>query len=272
MNNLICWHDGEYKLLRDVSITPLDFGFIHSDATYDVLRIKNGKIMFLDLHLERFSNSGNYFYFSPIADIQSIAHVLIEKNNIKDAFLWLTSWRGAPPTGHPRDVNAPQHNLIYVKPYYGISDTGINLCIDKENKRTPDVVHNQEYKNFSWIEFNRAQRNSVIKGYDSALLLTVDNFISEGPGFGVCFVKNNTVLTPAKDCLKSVTIAVVEQLCLKMNIKFQRCNITEEEALSSDEAFICSTSGGITFINKLNDKIYSHRLTEKLKIEYNNIG
>jgi branched-chain amino acid aminotransferase len=271
MNNLICWHNGEYKPLLSVSISPLDFGFIHSDATYDVLRIKNKKIMFRDLHLSRFFKSCEYFYFSPVDNIQLIAETLIEKNNIENAFLWLTSWRGIPPSGSPRDINAPQHNLIYVKPYYGISVDGLNMCIDRENRRTPDAVHNQEYKNFAWIEFNRAQRNAVANNYDSALLLTVDDYISEGPGFGVCFVKDNVVLTPSKDCLKSITVDVVEELCSKMNIVFKRCNITEEAALSADEAFICSTSGGITPIKKLNDRIYSHNLTERLRAKYDNL-
>lgn len=271
MNELICWHDYSYKLLSTVKISPLDFGFIHSDATYDVLRIKDGKIMFLDLHLARFNNSCKYFQFTPIDDIVSIAKKLIEMNNIKDAFLWLTCWRGVPPSGSPRDTNAPQHNLIYVKPYYGISASGLTMCIDTQNRRTPDTAHNQQYKNFSWIEFNLAQRNAVANGYDSALLLTVDNFIAEGPGFGVCFIKDGVVLTPSKDVLKSVTIEVVEQLCMTLNIKFKRCDITEEEALSADEAFICSTSGGITPIIQLNNTRYSHEITQMLKASYDRL-
>lgn len=268
MNNLICWHDGNFKPLGEVFITPLDFGFIHSDATYDVLRIKDGTIMFQDLHLSRFRNSCEYFHFNLEFDVIAIANKLIEKNNIKDAFLWLTCWRGIPPSGSPRDVNAPQHNLIYVKPYYGISSQGLKLCIDYTHRRTPDECHNQEFKNFSWIEFNLAQRNAVKNNFDSALLLTLENYIAEGPGFGVCFVKDGTVITPKIDCLKSVTINVVEQLCNEHSIPFERRNILVDEALSAEEAFICSTSGGITPINQLNLTHYTHELTNKLKAYY----
>jgi branched-chain amino acid aminotransferase len=204
-------------------------------------------------------------------DVESIAKKLIEANSIKDAFLWLISWRGIPPSGSPRDVNAPQHNLIYIKPYYGISSDGLTLCIDRTHRRTPDVCHNQEYKNFSWVEFNLAQRNSVARGYDSALLLTIDNYVAEGPGFGVCFIKDGVVLTPAKDVLKSVTINVVESLCVKMGLPFSRVDITEQEALLAEEAFICSTSGGITPIKKLDDKQYSHSITMRLKNEYDKL-
>jgi branched-chain amino acid aminotransferase len=272
MNELICWHDGEYCQLGSVKISPLEFGFIHSDATYDVLRVKNGKIMFKDLHVSRYTNSCKYFDFEPVADAIAIAETLIKKNNITDAFLWLTAWRGIPPSGSPRDVTAPQHDLIYVKPYYGISPTGITACIDRQNRRTPDQAHSQEYKNFAWIEFNRAQRRAVAAGYDTALLLSIDSYITEGPGFGVCFVKDGAVLTPVKDVLRSVTIAVVEQLSKDLSIPFVRVNITEEEALASDECFICSTSGGITPVSALDNKQYTHSITEILKQAYDNLS
>jgi len=271
MNKLICWYDGEYTQLGKVSVSPLAFGFIHADATYDVLRVKDGKIMFLDLHLNRYQNSCRYFDFIPVDNVITIAESLIAKNNIVDAFLWLTAWRGIPPSGSPRDITAPQHNLIYVKPYYGISPAGVTTCIDKRNRRTPDQVHNQEYKNFSWIEFNRAQRHAVTQGYDTSLLLSVDNYITEGPGFGVCFVKDGAVFTPAKDVLKSVTISVVEKLCKKLEIPFARVNITEDEAKDADECFICSTSGGVTPVTKLDSKEYTHNLTLVLKESYDRL-
>lgn len=271
MNNLICWHDGEYKPLSEVHISPLDFGFIHSEATYDVLRIKNGKIMFMDLHLKRFANSCEYFHFNKLENVQEIAESLMSKNNIKDAFLWLTNWRGIPPSGSPRDITAPQHSLIYVKPYYGISSNGLKMCINREHRRTPDVCHNQEYKNFSWIEFNLAQRDACANGYDSALLLTTDGYITEGPGFGVCFVSNGCVMTPKRDVLKSVTIEVVESLCNTLNMPFIRKDITKGEALNSEEAFICSTSGGITPITTLDASIYKTTITDKLRSEYDRL-
>ena len=35
--DLIAYRDGEYKPLREIGPSILDFGFIHCDATYDVL-------------------------------------------------------------------------------------------------------------------------------------------------------------------------------------------------------------------------------------------
>ena len=268
MNDLICWHDRTFKKLGEVAISPLDFGFIHSEATYDVMRSNNKRILFTDLHLARFENSSKYFNFEIDFDILSIANQLLEKNNLSNAFIWTIAWRGIPPSGSPRDLNAPQHNLIYVKPYYSISNDKIDLCIDMLNVRAPDQAYNQIYKNFGWIEFTQAQRRAVSRNFDSAILLSTTGFITEGPGFGICFVKNNIVYTPKKDCLRSVTVDVVEDLCKSLNLTFIRTDITINDALVSDEGFICSTSGGITPVNKLEDTVYTHIITNLIKESY----
>jgi branched-chain amino acid aminotransferase len=142
------------------------------------------------------------------------------------------------------------------------------LCIDQANRRTPDSCVNQEYKNFGWIEFNQSQKRAVSQNFDSVLLLSVDGYITEGPGFGVCFVKDNTVITPQKDCLRSVTIKVVEDICKQQNIKFLRKDISVLEAHASTECFICSTSGGITFVDKLDNIQFTHNISSIIKRHY----
>ena len=40
---LIAYKDGEYKPLGEIGPSVLDFGFIHCDATYDVMPVYDGK-------------------------------------------------------------------------------------------------------------------------------------------------------------------------------------------------------------------------------------
>jgi len=268
MNNLICWHDGEYKSLTEVSISPLDFGFIHSDATYDVMRAEHKKILFSDLHLNRFRDSCDYFGFAYNEDTLTIAQNLLDKNNLDSAFVWMINWRGIPPTGRPRDITAPQHELVYVKPYYSMSSNGLNLEINRQHYRVSDSSYNQKYKNFGWIEFNLAQRQAVEKGFDSAILLNSDHCVTEGPGFGICFVKDNSVYTPLTDCLGSVTIEVVESICNEFDIKFHRTNVFENDIKLFEECFVASTNGGITMVNSIENKKFTHTLSLFLKEHY----
>tara|TARA_B000000609_G_C24151714_1_gene337776 strand:- start:291 stop:1175 length:885 start_codon:yes stop_codon:yes gene_type:complete len=272
LDKLTAWHNGEYKPLGDVRISPLDFGFIHSDATYDVMRVNERKILFWQYHVERYHKACHYYGFDQIdyEDILEISSNLIIKNNLKNAFIWICNWRGTPESGSPRDIcNAPQHQLIYVKPYYPINDNKpISLISWYKNKRS-DFAYPQIYKNFAWIEFTRAQLDVQQKAQvDSAVLLSPEGYITEGPGFGVCFVKGNKVITPKRNVLKSVTIDIVENLCKDLNGEFERKDITLEEAHLADECFICSTSGGITPVNKFDHVWLKHKLTIILMREF----
>tara|TARA_B110000503_G_scaffold1216_1_gene1586 strand:+ start:8401 stop:9264 length:864 start_codon:yes stop_codon:yes gene_type:complete len=269
MQELICWNNGTYKPLGEVTLSILDFGFIHSDATYDVMKTSNSKILFFDKHLTRYTNSCNYFGFSPVEDIESIVQELLAVNNITDAFVWVCNWRGTPPSGSPRDMSGPDNRVVYVKPYYGIKDSSITLGIHTKNTRTPDTVVSQKFKNFGWIELTQAQKYADNNQFDSAIVLDDNRFICEGPGFGICFVSNNTVITPMQNCLDSITIQVVNDVCNGLNIPFVRKNITVEEALDADECFICSTSGGITPVSSIEwHSGYKTELTNKLIKEF----
>ena len=46
--------DGKIVPISEAKISILDWGFLHSDATYDVVHVWNGKFFRLDDHLERF--------------------------------------------------------------------------------------------------------------------------------------------------------------------------------------------------------------------------
>lgn len=260
LNSLIAWNDTQFKKISDVHISPLDFGFIHSDATYEVMRIKDSKILHYDLHYERFKNSCEFYGFSIIENITTIAHELVSRNNLIDAFLWMCVWRGTPLSGSPRDLSGPQHEFMYVKPYYSISNKPITLCVVEEFKRAHGY---QEYKNFCWRELTYAQRKANELGFDSGIVRDVFGNISEGPGFSICFIKDNKVYTPSSDVLDSITIKIVEKICKENNIHFVKTNITDYSIY--DEAFICSTSGGITEVDRIERKKYSSSLTKFLK-------
>lgn len=265
IENLICWYDNKYIALKHVNVSILDFGFIHSDATYDVMKTSNGEILFYDKHFSRYKNSCEYFGFTPIKNITEIVKDLLDINKIENAFVWVCNWKGTPPSGSPRDMSAPEHKVVYVKPYYAISDNAVSLGIHRENKRTPDVSVPQNYKNFGWIELTQAQKYADMQGFDSAIVLDTDDNVAEGPGFGICVVKDGTVITPANNVLHSVTISVVEDICSKLSIPFYRTSIKQEQLLNADEIFICSTSGGITPVKQIETiEKNTHTITDKL--------
>ena len=132
--DLIGYKNGEYKPLNEIGPTILDFGFIHCDATYDVMPVYNGKAFCYERHLQRFKNSTERYGLElPDVDPLEIIKELAKRNPIENAFVWFLAWRGYPPSGNPRDIeNCPTHFAMYIKPSYPIAKSPIvNLALDE---------------------------------------------------------------------------------------------------------------------------------------------
>ena len=246
--DLIAYKNGEYKPLGEIGPSVLDFGFIHCDATYDVMPVYNGKAFCYERHLQRFKNSAKRYGLTiPDVDPLEIIKELAKRNPIDNAFVWFMIWRGFPPSGNPRDLeNCPVNFAMYIKPSYPIANTPmVKLYLDKNTNRVNDDYYGQEYKNMAWIDLTLSQRNTPA-GFDTTVLVDVDGFVTEGPGFNVGIVKDGVIKTADKNVLKGITMSVVEDIANENNITFKRMPITQAMFNNADEVFITSSSGGVT--------------------------
>ena len=270
--DLIAYKNGEYVPLKDIGPSILDFGFIHCDATYDVMPVYNGKAFCYERHLQRFRNSAERYGLTiPDVNPLEIIKELAKRNPIENAFVWFIIWRGYPPSGNPRDIeNCPINFAMYIKPSYPLSVQGnktVKVFLDKEAFRVDDIHFGQEYKNMSWIDLTIAQRK-VPKGYDTCVLIDDKGNITEGPGFNIGFVDTLGILTPANNCLKGITMSVVEDIAKEQKIAFERLDISADDWYNMDEIFLTSSSGGITPV--VDGPVTQLLMTEyeKKKLEY----
>ena len=246
--DLIAYKNGEYKPLGQIGPTILDFGFIHCDATYDVMPVYNGKAICYERHLQRFKKSAERYGLTiPDVDPLEIIKELAKRNPIENAFVWFLIWRGYPPSGNPRDLeNCPVNFAMYIKPSYPIASTPqVKLFLDRDTKRVNDDYYGQTYKNMAWIELTMSQRNRP-NNYDTTVLVDTNGFITEGPGFNVGIVKDKIIMTSDKNVLKGITMSVVEDIAKDNGSTFKRIPISADFFETADEVFITSSSGGVT--------------------------
>ena len=273
LTELICYKDGGYSPLLESGPSLMDFGFIHSDATYDVMTIKNGKLFLFELHLDRFQSSAAFYGLKvpESTEILAICEQVCKINNIIDGFVWLISWRGTPADGNPRNFSGcPHHFVVYAKPYYNFnSSNSARVALYKDHVRVPDECFGQQYKNFAWQDLTLAQRYAYNRGYDTAILCNREGNITEGPGFAVGFVINDIITIPNKDVLHSVTIGCLKQICSKQEIFVAERNISWQESLECDGMFLASTSGGFISVTEYEDrKLPQHKIVQILQDEY----
>jgi branched-chain amino acid aminotransferase len=250
------WKNGKYLPLEALSVSILDFGLIHCDATYDVLAIHDGWSPGFDQHIERFRDSCEYWrlpFTLSDDELLEIIRTVYQENDTSSAFIWLGVTRGIPDSGRPRDLTACHSNVfVYAKPYYGFNtENRASVWVSDKVTRVSDRSINQVAKNFAWNDLTRAQFDAVEMGCDTAVLFSDEGFLTEGPGFNSAIVADGEVLAPKTNRLSGITMGIVEQLCHDHGIPFRWANIDEPAMKSADEMFLTSTAGNIIPVTKL---------------------
>src|SRR5215210_6684379 len=100
--------DGRFVPIAEARVPILDWGFLRSDATYDVAHVWRGTFFRLEDYLDRFERSMEQLRLSPRYGRSEIRDILIEcvrRSGLRDAYAEVICTRGIPRSGSrdPRD-------------------------------------------------------------------------------------------------------------------------------------------------------------------------
>ena len=97
----VAFLDGQYLPMSQAKISVLDWGFLHSDATYDTVHVWDGRFFRLDLHLERFFGGLEKLRMTIPFDrdgVSEILHNCVALSGHRAAYVEMLCTRGASPT------------------------------------------------------------------------------------------------------------------------------------------------------------------------------
>ena len=80
------WIDSKYVELAEAKIPILDWGFLRSDATYDVVHVWKGRFFRLDNHIDRFFESAKKSLLRRDEIVKKIEKKLIRRDNFIYSF------------------------------------------------------------------------------------------------------------------------------------------------------------------------------------------
>ena len=100
-----------------------------------------------------------------------------------------------------------------------------------------------------------AKREVVAAGYDEAILLDTDGYVSEGSGENVFIVKDGVLkTTPLTSVLKGITRDSVIRIARDEGIELVEERFTRDELYSADEAFFTGTAAEVTPIREVDGR------------------
>jgi D-alanine transaminase len=244
MNPLANLH-GKIMPLDDVTISPLDRGFLFGDAVYEVLRIYHGKCWLEQEHFDRFARSLEEIRIRGVdmARFRRRMHETIAAGGFQEATVYLQVTRGAAPRKHafPKDIVPLE--LLWVQEY---ADTYRPLCENGCQVVTyPDLRwHRADIKSTNLLGNVLANQASAEADCAEALLYLPDGTMTEASHstfFGVQGGKLHT--TPLKaNVLPSITRAFTLKLAQQANIEVIERDLQRNELDALDELFLVGTT------------------------------
>ena len=224
------------------------FEGIRSYKTEDGARIFKAKE-----HYERLKYSAEMMHINldyTLEELTALTYELLERNNLKDAYIRPLVYLGANMSLQPTDE---VHVLLCAwewGKYLGIKQ--LNLMTSSYQRPNPKATHIQakvvgHYTN-SILATTEAKRN----GFDEALLLDMNGKVAEGPGANFFYEKDEVLYTcPLGNILSGITRQTVFELAKELGIEVVEKFFTPKDIYGADSAFFTGTAAEVAGIATL---------------------
>lgn len=272
------WMQGEIMPISQARIPVTDWGLTHSDITYDVVHVWDGRFFRMDDYLDRFQRSLEKCRLSVAQnrdDMRRILHRIVGRSGLDRAYVSMVASRGQPSVAGSRDPRlCENHFYAWCVPFVWVFleeviERGAHLLVPQEVSRISRNSVDPTAKNYHWGDFTQGLFEAKQAGFDNTLLLDSSGHVTEGPGFNVFMVKDGRVKTPRSGVLEGITRKVAMEICGHHGVPASEADIPFEEFLEADELFATTTGGGPVAITRVNDRIYSNDAPGSLTRQFN---
>ena len=258
---------GKLMPTSEAALPVTDWGLTHSDITYDVVHVWDGRFFRLNDYLTRFENSLLKCQLSVEQsrdEIRQILHQIVSRSQLQRAYVSFVASRGQPEVAGSRDPrDCINHFYAWCVPFVWVFreeviERGAHLFIPEDIKRIGTQSVDPTAKNYHWGDFTQGLLEAKNTGYDNTVLLDSNGNVTEGPGFNIFIVKNNQISTPVSGVLHGITRMVTMELCNHHHLPVVEKNISLDEFLDADEIFATTTGGGIVPVTRVNQHTFSN--------------
>jgi branched-chain amino acid aminotransferase len=255
--------NGRYMPIEEAAIPITDWGYRRSDVTYDVVGVWNGAFFRLDDHIRRFRESMRALRLSPSETDEEIKDILancVRRSGLRSAYVAMDCLRGRPQANLPRHpANCRNYLATFAIPWVWVISEEVQArgahLIVAEAKRIPAESLDPRVKNFHWADLTRGSFEALDRGADTCVLLDSNGFVTEGPGFNVFAVINDTVVTPDRGVLEGITRLSVMELCGDLGLACEVRPLDVDELHAADEVFLATTAGGIMPASRIDGRV-----------------
>ncbi|HET6811951.1 MAG TPA: branched-chain amino acid transaminase [Acidimicrobiales bacterium] len=135
--------------------------------------------------------------------------------------------------------------------------SGVRMKISSWQRHDPNAVPPAAKGTGMYINSCLAKVEALKAGYDEAILLSPQGYVSECTGENLFIVRDGKLITPpvAAGALEGITQASVLTIARDLGYEVEAANILRSDLYTADEAFLSGTAAEVVPIRSVDDRI-----------------
>ena len=262
----VIWLDGKMVPWRDAKVHVLTHTLHYGMGVFEGVRAyntDNGPAIFrLQEHTDRLFRSAKILGMGMPFDkdtLNEAQKAVVRENDLESAYLRPMCFYGSEGMGIRAD-NLKTHVMVAAwewGSYLGAEnmEKGIRIKTSSFTRHHVNITMCKAKANGNYMNSMLALQEAINCGYDEALLLDANGFVSEGSGENFFMLRDGVLYTPElTSALEGITRDTVIKLAEEIGLEVVEKRITRDEVYVADEAFFTGTAAEVTPIRELDNR------------------
>jgi branched-chain amino acid aminotransferase len=275
------WFDGKLVPWDEANVHVLTHTLHYGLGVFEGIRCygtaKGPAVFRLDEHVERLLKSAHIFLMEVPYSHKELCTAItetIKENRMKECYIRPLVFIGDGAMGlYPK--GNPVRVAVAVWPwgaYLGEEGLKKGIRVKTSSFARPQVNSSMTMAKVCghYVNSQLAKKEAVHCGFDEALLLDTEGYVSEGSGENIFIVRKGVLkTTPLTSILEGITRESVITIAREEGIEVVEERFTRDEVYIADEAFFTGTAAEITPIRELDERAIGEgrpgRVTKKVQ-------
>ncbi|MEY2566303.1 MAG: branched-chain amino acid aminotransferase [Actinomycetota bacterium] len=277
------WMDGKLVDWDDANVHILTHTLHYGSGVFEGIRCyatsQGGAVFRLTDHIMRLFDSAKIFMIDVPYTVEQIVEGVketVRANDIDECYIRPLVYLGYGEMGL-NPLPCPVNVSIAVWPWgtylgdEGIKH-GVRVKISSWQRHDPNAIPPAAKGTGMYINSSMAKVEALKAGYDEAILLSPQGYVSECTGENIFIVKHGRIITPpvTAGALEGITQSSVLAIARDMGIDVQVGNILRSDLYLADESFLTGTAAEVVPIRSIDDREIGEPgpITRKLQETY----
>lgn len=192
-------------------------------------------------------------------DLTDITLELLQRCGYKqDLYIRPLAFKGAERVAVLKLQDLEDSITIFTIPFGAYLDleSAANCCTSSWRRMEDTMIPPSSKIGGLYVNSLFAKTEATLAGFDEAILLTQDGYVSEGAGENIFIIKNGKLITPSitNNILTGITRDTVIQIAKnEMGLETLERSVRRSEIYNADECFLTGTAAHLTPVGSLDN-------------------